>query len=284
MKKALFFTAAVSAILLFFACSSGGGESTVSCKLPSGTCRTDFTADQCFSAEGEVIQACPSNPSTGGGGVLACLIGGASCIPVLDNATCDLATGKIVPSCPGSDQFVLCEAMGTCSALMNSQQCTQSTGTVVTTCPGSGGNPGNNNSSNSGGGLPGGSNSSSSGNSGGGTSSNSGGGLPGTDPNIGKFCDCGSATSDTPNGGGCESITADKPCDPEYCVVVANANSCGDNIWYCLWKAGNCHRLDMDDDESVYDCLDWGTPTYKCPQSSLNCTHNVLTDTWTCPK
>jgi len=290
MKKSMLTAVALSALatLFFSACSSdNSGPKNISCQLVSG-CSDAFNVDQCIAAGGTVISTCtPSSNSNGGNsGVISCLIGGLACTPVLSNEVCAAAGGQVVNSCNGSDQFVLCDVMGTCMALTNSAQCTLTQGTVVQTCPGSGnnnsssggGDPGNNNSSSSGG-NPGNNNSSSS--AGGGTVNCQVDGIcfestasecslyggtqvtscPELPPKPTLFCDFGYPST---SGGGCYPIGTESECDLEYGRV---ASRCGQrNDQFCHWSSTyECHLT-----ASASACqTDFGTPVSLCPINTL---------------
>ena len=99
----------------------------------------------------------------------------------------------------------------------------------------------------------------------------------------GKYCDCGSPTTDTPNGGGCNQIqSGDEACSLEFCAVINKQAECGimfENA-YCVWKEhGNCHLIDS---QTSYDsCRLYGILSNSCPSFSLNC--EPLGSDWYCP-
>jgi hypothetical protein len=103
-----------------------------------------------------------------------------------------------------------------------------------------------------------------------------------------QYCDCGSPTSDTPDGGGCDLVDDQSDCDLEWCVLTTKSE-CGTNFVYCVWEAGNCHLLDYNDDAAWDDCYEYGyrkgsinNIRYECPAFSLECVQQGK-DKWVCP-
>ncbi|MCL2261084.1 MAG: hypothetical protein FWC15_07010 [Fibromonadales bacterium] len=264
MKKSMLTVVALTAIaaIFFAACSddNNSGPSTIGCNLSSGVCIEVATIEQCTGASGTPVTSCsvPSSNSNGGNsGVLACLVGGAVCTPVTDKTTCDAISGQIVNTCQGSDQFVLCNVSGLCTAYPNSAACNLVQGTVDPNC-GGGNNPGNNNSSSSGGSNPGNNNSSSSG----GSNPSNNNSSSSTGPKL--YCDYG-----YPNtaGGGCYPLDLTEfDCDLDYAEI---RTSCGrTDLAYCNYSGiGGCYNMANTSTNKTNCEYDFGTVVLECPIS-----------------